>query len=134
MPVPNKLEFAATVLRHGKLSLIGGMCGGRGEASIWELREGDTWELIEKVPEQLGLKFVGENESWVGAKCVCNDGAYYLYKDLESGMIVWKEVGDKGKWEWFWVDGYASIGENQVPNLLIKGVLATPNLAPSSLF
>lgn len=148
VPMADKLEFAALVRRNGRLTLVGGTCGG--DARVWELRvsEGDNnnnnnkdWEMVEKVPMEMGRKFVGEKESWAATKCVGSDnsdghGAIYLYKDFGSGMLVWKEIGDKGKWEWFWIDrhGGVSVRGKQLPNMQIKGLLIHPNLAPSCFF
>lgn len=133
VPMADKLEFASLVLRNERLTLVGGTCGE--DASVWELGQGDVWVLVEKVPFELGMKFLGDKDSWVNTKCVSSNGAIYLYRDLGSGMIVWKEIGDKrGKWEWFWIEGCSSVRGKKVPNLQIKGVVITPNLAPSCFF
>ena len=128
----DKLEFAALAWRKGKLTLVGGTCGGDA-AGIWELSEGDNWEMVEKVGAEMGMKFVGEKESWASTKCVASEGGIYLYKDLGSGMIVWKEIGDQGnsKWDWFWIEGCGAIRGKQLPNLHIKASLIQPNLAHS---
>lgn len=131
VPVADRLEFAALVQRNGKLTLLGGKCGG--DACIWELGEGDVWCVIEKVPFELGMRFLGGKGCWDGTKCVGNNGIVCLYKDLGSGMLVWREVADKGRWEWFWIDGCCSIRGQQLQNFQIKGLLLHPNLAHSSL-
>ncbi|PON50976.1 F-box domain containing protein [Parasponia andersonii] len=133
VPMADKLEFAALVLRNERLTLVGGTCGE--DASVWELGQGDIWVLVEKVPVELGMKFLGEKESWVNTKCVSSNGAIYLYRDLGSGMIAWKEIRDQeGNWEWFWVEGCSSVRGKKVRNLQIKGVVISPNLAPSCFF
>ncbi|CAK9164850.1 unnamed protein product [Ilex paraguariensis] len=129
VPMANKLEFATLVPRNGNLTLVGGTCDG--EARIWELDEDDIWCLIEKVPFELGMRLLGEKRSWGSTKCVGIDGAVCLYRDLGSGMVFWRDV-DKGKWEWFWVDG-CSIRGKKLQTFPIKGVLLHPNLASSCL-
>ncbi|PIA65565.1 hypothetical protein AQUCO_00100809v1 [Aquilegia coerulea] len=132
VPMADRLEFAALVRRKEQLTLIGGKS--REEACIWELGLGDVWNLIERVPVELGKKFTGSRGSWYSTKCVWTDKAVYLYKDLGSKMLVWMGVeGNASKWEWFWVEGCYSIKGQQVPNFPIKGVLLHPNLAPSSI-
>lgn len=137
VPTADKLEFAALAWRKGRLTLVGGTCGGDA-AGIWELGEGDKWEMVEKVPVEMGKRFVaGQKGSWAATKCVASEGAIYLYKDLGSGMMVWKEVGgDNGngsKWEWLWVEGCGAVKGMPVPNLHIKASLIHPNLlAPTS--
>ncbi|XP_062089817.1 F-box only protein 6-like [Humulus lupulus] len=133
VPLASKLEFASIVLRNEKLTLVGGTYGD--SASVWELGQGDIWVLVGKVPVELRKKFLGEKESWVSTKCVSSNGAIYLYRDLETGMIVWKEKDyQKGNWEWFWNEGCSSIRGRRVPNLQIKGVIIPPNLCPSCFF
>lgn len=132
VPVADKLEFATLVRRNGVLTLVGGICGG--EACVWELVEGYNWRLVEKMPIEFGIRFLGSKTSWGSTKCVGSDEAIYLYRDLRSGMVVWREVVDKGKWEWFWVEGCCSIGGKQVQTFPIKGVLLQPSLAPSCIF
>ncbi|RVW81701.1 hypothetical protein CK203_044540 [Vitis vinifera] len=51
-------------------------------ACIWELGEGDTWELVEKIPIELGMRLLGVKGSWESTKCVGSDGAVCLYRDL----------------------------------------------------
>ncbi|GMN50049.1 hypothetical protein TIFTF001_019209 [Ficus carica] len=134
VPMAEWLEFAALVLRKGRLTVVGGTCGGGG-ASVWELGEGEKWVLVGKVPVEMGVKFVGEKESWARTKCVGCDGAIYLSRDVGSGMIAWKEVGESGEWEWFWVEGCSSsVRDKKVPNLQVKGVVLSPNLAHSRFF
>lgn len=132
VPMADKLEFAVLVLRNGRLTLVGGTCAFG--VCIWELGQGEIWVLVEKVPSELGMRFKGEKGSWDRTKCVGSDGAIYLYRDLWSGMLVWREVERNSKWEWFWIEGCMSIRDKQVRNLQIKGVLMHPNLVPSSIF
>lgn len=131
VPIADRLEFAALVQRNGTLTLLGGKCGG--DAYVWELGEGDVWCMIEKVPFELGMRFLGGKGCWDNTKCVGTDGIVCLYKHLGSGMIVWREVINNGKWEWFWIDGCCSIRGQQLQNFQIKGLLIHPNLAHSSL-
>uniref|UniRef100_A0A5B6YRH7 F-box domain-containing protein n=1 Tax=Davidia involucrata TaxID=16924 RepID=A0A5B6YRH7_DAVIN len=128
VPMADRLEFAALVPRNGQLTLVGGTCGG--DACIWELGDGEIWGLIDKVPAELGMRFLGVKGSWGSTKCVGIDGAVCLYRDFGSGMVVWREVVDKGRWEWFWVEGCCSMRGKQVQNFPIKGVLLHPNLSP----
>ncbi|KAF5192326.1 hypothetical protein FRX31_018081 [Thalictrum thalictroides] len=132
VPMADKLEFAALVRRKEQLTLIGGKIGE--EACIWELGLGDIWNLVDRVPVELGKKFTGSKGSWCSTKCVGTDKAIYLYKNLGSKMLVWMEVKENAsKWEWFWVGGYCSIKGQQVPNFPVKGLLLHPDLAPSSI-
>ncbi|KAF2323254.1 hypothetical protein GH714_034348 [Hevea brasiliensis] len=132
VPMADKLEFAALVQRNGRLTLVGGTCSG--DACIWELNEGEIWCLIEKAPIELGLKLKKGNASWESTKCVGGDGAICLYRDLGSGMVVWREDREKGRWEWFWVEGCCFISGKQVQSVSIRGVIIHPNLAPSPIF
>ncbi|KAL6334018.1 hypothetical protein AAG906_000071 [Vitis piasezkii] len=86
--------------------------------------------LVEKIPIELGMRLLGVKGSWESTKCVGSDGALCLYRDLGSGMVVWREV-EKGRWEWLWVEGCCSVGGKQVQNIPIKGLLLHPNLATS---
>lgn len=129
VPMADRLEFAALVRRNEKLTLVGGTSGA--DAFLWELSDGDTWNSIGKVPVELGRRFLGGKVGWGSTKCVGIDGAVCLYKDLGSGMVVWREDVEKRKWEWIWVDGCCSIRGKQVQNFPIKGVLLHPNLASS---
>ncbi|KAF9612536.1 hypothetical protein IFM89_000458 [Coptis chinensis] len=131
VPMADRLEFAALVLRKERLTLIGGKNGG--EACIWELGVGDMWLLLERVPIELGKKFMGCRGSWCSTKCVGTDKAVYLYRNLGSKMLVWMEVKGNSRWEWFWVEGCCSIRGQQLPNFPIKGVLLHPGLAPLSI-
>lgn len=128
VPMAERLEFAALVRWNGRPTLVGGTCNEG--ACIWELGEGDTWELVEKIPIELGMRLLGVKGSWESTKCVGSDGALCLYRDLGSGMVVWREV-EKGRWEWLWVEGCCSVGGKQVQNIPIKGLLLHPNLATS---
>lgn len=125
VPMADRLDFAALMRRNGKLTLVG---GGGDAACVWELGEGDNWGMVEKVPFELGKRFLGGKGSWANTKCVGRDGVVCLYKDLGSGMVVWREVTEKGRWEWSWVEGCCSIRGKQVQNFPIKGLLLHPNL------
>ncbi|XVF24822.1 hypothetical protein REPUB_Repub13aG0160900 [Reevesia pubescens] len=131
VPMADRLEFAALLWRNGNLTLVGGTSGG--DACIWELNEGDSWGLIEKMPIELGIKFLGGKRSWGSTKCVGNEGAICLYRELGSGMAVWRENEEKAKWEWIWVEGCHFIRGKQVPKIPVKGVFLEPNLAPSCI-
>lgn len=132
VPMANRLEFAALVPRNGKLTLLGGKCGG--DAYIWELGEGDRWVMIERIPLELGMKFLGGKGCWDGTKCAGAEGVVCLYRDLGSGRLVWREVLDnKSKWEWLWIEGCCEMKGNQLQNCQIKGLLLHPNLAISPL-
>jgi len=133
VPMADRLEFATLVRRNGALTLVGGATG-EINACIWELGEGDNWRLVEKMPGEFERRLVGGKGSWGSTKCVGSDGAIYLYRELGSGMVVWREVVENGVWEWFWVDGCSSIGGKQVQSFPVKGVLLHPNLAPSCIF
>lgn len=129
VPLADQLEFAALILQNGRLTLVGGTC--RGAVSVWELSEGEVWSLVEEMPRELGLKLLGGKSNWGSTKCVGTDGVMCLYRDLGSGMVVWREMKDKGRWEWFWVEGCYSIRGKKVQNFPIRAVLLHPNLAPS---
>ncbi|GLU22114.1 hypothetical protein SLE2022_382110 [Rubroshorea leprosula] len=131
VPLSDRLEFAALVRRNGRLTLVGGMLDG-GDGCIWELEEGEKWVLIENVPVELGMRLIGGKRSWGSTKCVGSDGAIWLYREIGSGMVVWRQVEGKGKWEWVWVEGCCFVRGKMVQNLIIKGVLLQPNLANSS--
>ncbi|XP_052180946.1 F-box/kelch-repeat protein At3g24760-like [Diospyros lotus] len=107
VPMADRLEFAALVQRNGKLTLIGGGCGGSGggDAWIWELSAGEDcgWRVIEKLPEELGKRFLGGKHSWDGTKCVGSDGVVWIYRELGSGMVAWRE--DSDGWQWLWIEG-----------------------------
>ncbi|XP_027344862.1 F-box/kelch-repeat protein At5g15710-like [Abrus precatorius] len=132
--VPNaeSLEFATLVRWNGALALVGGTCGG--SACIWELNEGDTWCLVDKVPSELGLRLLSGKRNWESVKCVGSDDAICLYRDLGTGMLVCKRVRDMCRWEWVWVDGCGYIKGKQVPNCPIRGALIHPTLASSLIF
>ncbi|KAJ6415869.1 hypothetical protein OIU84_004622 [Salix udensis] len=128
VPMADKLEFAALAQLDGRLALVGGRSGG-GDACVWELDERHVWSLKEKMPAELGRRILGGRASWAATKCARGEGALCLYRDLGSGMAVWREVGERGRREWFWVEGCCSIKGKQVQNLPVKGVLIHPNLA-----
>ncbi|EEF44763.1 protein UNUSUAL FLORAL ORGANS [Ricinus communis] len=132
VPMADRLEFATLVQRSGRLTLVGSTGGG--EAFVWKLNKGDIWCLIEKVPVELGVKLLRGKASWGSIKCVGGEGAICLYRDLGSGMLVWREVREKGKWEWLWVEGCCSINGKQVENISVRGLLIHPNLASSCAF
>ncbi|GAB4850092.1 hypothetical protein Ancab_029391 [Ancistrocladus abbreviatus] len=127
-PMADKLEFAMLVGRNGRLTLVGGTFDEG--ASIWELGDGDHWNLVERLPKKLGQRFLGEKGGWSGTKCVgSGDGAIWLYRDLRSGMVVWREGVNSGKCEWVWVDGCCCIKGKQIANLPVRGVLLHPNIS-----
>ncbi|XP_031263471.1 protein UNUSUAL FLORAL ORGANS-like [Pistacia vera] len=132
VPMSDRLEFAALVQRNERLTLVGGTCGGGGggDACVWELSEGEIWCLIEKVPMELGMKLLGGKPSWGSTKCVGGNGAICLYRELGSGMIIWREVEEEEKrrrWEWSWGDGCCLVRGKRIQNLAIKGVLLHPS-------
>ncbi|CAI9095221.1 OLC1v1031108C1 [Oldenlandia corymbosa var. corymbosa] len=135
LPIADRLEFAALGRRNGKLTLVGGKCGG--DAYVWEHGKGGmNWGIIEKVPFELGMKFLGGKGCWDNTKCVCTDGMVCFYKDVGSGMLAWREIDENGRWGWFWIDECCSIRGQQLKlqNFQIKGLLLHPNLAHSSHF
>ncbi|XP_057967130.1 uncharacterized protein LOC131157184 [Malania oleifera] len=127
VPLADRLQFAALARRNGKLTLVGGTSGGN--ACVWELGEGDSWVLIEKLPVELGKKFLAGKGNWSNTKCVGGDEAVCLYRELWSGMVVWREVVEKGRWEWFLVERCCSIRGKPVQNCAIRGMLIHPSLA-----
>lgn len=130
VPFADRLEFAGLVERGGKLVLIGATV--EEAACVWRLEEGDIWAPIAEVPVELGMRLLGGGKlSWASVKCVGTDGAVCLYRDIGSGMIVWREVEEK-RWEWSWVEGCCSIRGKQVHNFAVRGVLLRPDLSPSS--
>ncbi|KAJ4832222.1 hypothetical protein Tsubulata_045725 [Turnera subulata] len=131
LPMAERLEFATLVPRNGKLTLVGGVSSG--DACVWELDERKIWCLVEKVPTELGLKLLGGKASWGSTKCVSGGGAICLYRDLGSGMVVWREDGGRRGWKWFWVEGCGSFGGKQMHRLSIRGVLIHPCIAPSCI-
>lgn len=135
MPMAERLEFATLVQRNGVLGLVGGTSGGN--ACVWEMKEGGVWVLKDKVPSELGLRLLGGNKkrNWDSTRCVGNDEAICLYRDLGSGMVVWRKVRDEdSEWEWNWVEGCGCIKGKKVHNCSIRGVLIHPTLASSCVF
>ncbi|KAK9141667.1 hypothetical protein Syun_011067 [Stephania yunnanensis] len=125
VPMADKLEFASLVRRKERVVLVGGTS--EGEVCLWELVVKEAnWVLIERVPSELGQRFLG---SWCSTKCVGSGEAVYLYGgELGTGMLVWRAVLESGgKWEWFWVDGWCS-SIRGVPSFPIKGLLIYPSL------
>ncbi|KAI3963347.1 hypothetical protein MKW98_022769 [Papaver atlanticum] len=130
VPMANQLEFASLVCRKGLLLLVvGGAC--KGDAWIWELGVEDKWVLVERVPSLLGKKIWGSKRSWSKTKCVGSDEAVYLYREFGSQMLVWRESSEKGRWEWFWIEGCGFIKGEKVLKFPIKGMLLQPSLNPS---
>ncbi|OWM78252.1 F-box/kelch-repeat protein At5g15710-like [Punica granatum] len=129
-PFADRLEFAGLIQLNGKLALVGATCGE--PACVWQLNEEGVWVLIVKVPVDLGVRLLGGKLSWASMKCVGIDGAVCLYRDIGSGMIVWRETEEKGRREWNWVEGCCSIRGKQVHNFAARGVLFHPNISPSS--
>ncbi|MCD7447291.1 hypothetical protein HAX54_027153 [Datura stramonium] len=134
VPMADRLEFAALVPRNGKLNLVGGTSDAG--ACIWELGESNNWRLIDRVPQELGAKLLRGKGRWgsINTRCVCIAGAMCLYRDLGSGMVVWRECAEKGKWEWHWIEGCGTIKGMKLQNFPIKGLLLHPYLASSSFF
>ncbi|CAN4088484.1 unnamed protein product [Withania somnifera] len=133
VPMADRLEFAALVPRNGKLSLVGGTSDTG--VCIWELSENNYWKIIERVPQELGSRLLGGKGRWgsINTRCVCIDGAMCLYRDLGSGMVVWRECATDGtKWEWHWIEGCGSTKGMKLQNFPIKGLLLHPYLAFSS--
>ncbi|XP_022956130.1 protein UNUSUAL FLORAL ORGANS-like [Cucurbita moschata] len=129
VPMADRLEFAALTSRNGRLALVGAICGEN--ACVWELRDRDMWAVVEKVPNDLGIKLLGgSNGRWINTKCVANNEVMCLYKELGSGMVIWRERKEQNKWEWNWINGCSSIRSKRVDNLPIKGLLLQPSLAP----
>ncbi|KAL4583972.1 hypothetical protein LXL04_008560 [Taraxacum kok-saghyz] len=125
--VPNgyMLEFAALVPRNGKLVVIGGVEGG--DVVVWEMGEGGGWNVIERMPVELRKRFV------VGSvKCVGIEGGVCLYRDLGSGMVVWRRGWNcKDGWEWSWIEGCNRVSGRQMENYPIRGLFLHPNLVSS---
>ncbi|CAN4086375.1 unnamed protein product [Withania somnifera] len=134
VPMADRLEFAALVPRNGKLSLVGGSSDAG--ACIWELSENNNWRIIERVPQELGSRLLGGKGRWgsINTRCVCIAGALCLYRDLGSGMVLWRECAknDTSKWEWHWIEGCGSIKGIKLQKFPIKGLLLHPYLASSS--
>lgn len=130
VPLADRLELATLVPRNGKLTLVGGESGG--DVCIWELCERDEWSMIERMPLKLRMKFLGgkSKSSWGCSKCVGIEGAVCLYRDLWSGVVVWRQAVKKGRWEWSWIPGCYTMIMDNCP---IKGLLLHPNLSPSLL-
>lgn len=129
VPMADRLEFAALTCRNGRLVLVGGVCSE--DACVWEYGDGDMWALVGKVPNDLGMQLLGgSNRSWINTKCVGNNEVLCLYKELRSGMVVWRERKEENKWEWVRIDGCSSIRGKSVHNVPIKGLLLQPSLAP----
>ncbi|KAL6584766.1 hypothetical protein OROMI_004055 [Orobanche minor] len=130
VPLADKLEFAALVPRNGKLAVVGGACGG--DCCVWELGDdvGGEWNLIGRVPSELGIRLSGNRGSWGSVRCVGIEGAVCLYKDFGSGTIVWRDVlSGEGGWEWEWIDGCCSVGGREIKNFPIRGFLIHPNVS-----
>lgn len=121
-PMAEKLEFACLVKRNGALGLVGGACGGGG--CIWRLSEREKWCLVDEVPVELGLRLLGGKSVWESVKCVGNEDCVCLYRDLGSGMVVCRRVGDMDKWEWVW----DNLKGKKLANSAIRGALLHPTL------
>lgn len=133
VPMADRLEFAALVPRNGKLSLVGGTSDAG--ACIWELDESNNWKMIARVPKELGARLFRGKGRWgsINTKCVCTAGAMWLYRDLGSGMVVWRECAETGtEWKWHWIEGCSTIRGMKLQNFPIKGLLLHPHLASSS--
>ncbi|XP_076946015.1 protein UNUSUAL FLORAL ORGANS-like [Bidens hawaiensis] len=128
VPMGDTLEFAAMVPRDGKLAVVGGTHGGN--VSVWELGEDDKWNVIERMPVELGKRFTNG-----GTKCVGIEGGVCLYKDIGKGMVMWRSNWNhKNKWEWCSVEGCNEISGKRLENYPIRGLFLRPNLAYSSFF
>ncbi|KAJ0971242.1 hypothetical protein J5N97_019201 [Dioscorea zingiberensis] len=127
-PMADRLEWAALVQTRdaGRIGLVGGAC--EGEACVWELTDGDEWALVGEVPAELGRRFWNRKGSWGATRCVGSDKALYLFRDLGSEVLVWRE-GKRG-WEWVLVQGCCGDGEALIPkhNIPIRAVLLPPVL------
>ncbi|KAI3863553.1 hypothetical protein MKX03_019953 [Papaver bracteatum] len=132
VPMANQLEFASLVCRKGLLLLVGGAC--KGDAWIWELGVEDKWVLVERVPRLLGKKFWGSKRSWSKTKCVGSEEAVYLYREFGSQMLVWRESSERGRWEWFWIEGCGFIKGEKVLKFPIKGNAIATKFKSISLF
>ncbi|KAK7255270.1 hypothetical protein RIF29_28677 [Crotalaria pallida] len=132
VPMAERLEFASLVRWNGALALVGGTCGDG--VCIWEMNEGGKWCIVDKVPDELGLRLLSGKRNWDSVKCVGHDDAICLYRDLVSGMVICKNVCGKGTWEWLWVDGCGCIKGKQVHNCTIRGTLVYPTLASFLIF
>ncbi|KAL3631810.1 hypothetical protein CASFOL_024794 [Castilleja foliolosa] len=125
VPLADKLEFAALVPRKGRLAVVGGTCGGGG--CVWELGDDDEWSLIGKVPSELGVRLLGKRGNWGSVKCVGIKGAVCLYKEVGTGIVVWRDVFGDGDWDWGWIDGCCAIGKREIQNFPIRGFFIYPN-------
>ncbi|XP_039121983.1 F-box only protein 6-like [Dioscorea cayenensis subsp. rotundata] len=131
-PMADRLEWAVLVQTRDveRIGLVGGVC--EGEACVWELVDGDEWELVGEVPVELGRRFWSRKGSWGATRCVGSDKALYLFSDLGSEMLVWRSEG-KGsdQWEWVLVQGFSGNGEALIPkcNIPIRAVLLRPVLS-----
>lgn len=132
VPLADRLEFATLVRWNGGLGLIGGTCGGN--VCVWEMSEGDKWCLVDEMPSELGVRLLCGKRNWEGAKCVSDDDAICLYRELGYGMVICRKIGNMGRWEWVWIDGCGYIKGKKVLNCPIRGILVHPTLASSSIF
>jgi len=132
VPLADRLELATLVRWNGGLGLIGGTCGGN--VCVWEMSEGDKWCLVDEMPSELGVRLLCGKRNWEGVKCVSDDDAICLYRELGYGMVICRKVGNMGIWEWVWVDGCAYIKGKKVLNCPTRGILVHPTLASSSIF
>ncbi|RRT77867.1 hypothetical protein B296_00012175 [Ensete ventricosum] len=133
-PMADRLEWAALVRRpSGKLGLVGG--DGDGQGTVWELIEEDKWVAVGRVPAELGRRFWGRSKS-AATRCVGGEEAVYLFRDLGSEMLVWRESSSsqikkkkqgEETWEWRLVHGRCCM-----PNIPIKAALLHPTLSRSS--
>lgn len=124
IPMAERLEWATLVSRNGKLTLVGS--GREKDVLIWELGEGNVWCLIGKMPSELGRKYIEGKGSWGNIKCVGGDGFVCLYRNIGLEMVVWRENMEKGRWEWFIVEGCCPVRGKQI-NYPFKGVILHPN-------
>lgn len=133
-PMAERLEWASLVEMKGRrLGLVGGIVGeeeqGR-QGHVWEMVGDGDWRPVAVVPVVEEWRKAGRSgggSSGGGSfRCVGAEGVVYLFRDLCSGMLVWREAAatpaattavsgddDKdndakryGRWKWDWVDGW----------------------------
>ncbi|PWA63935.1 F-box domain, Galactose oxidase, beta-propeller [Artemisia annua] len=92
---------------------------------------GDTLEFAALVPRDGKVAVVGGTQD-SNTKCVGAAGGVCIYKDIASGMVVWRRVKDtENKWWWCSIKGCNSVSGKQLKKYLTKGLFLHPNLASS---
>ncbi|KAF5758163.1 putative F-box domain, kelch-type beta propeller, F-box-like domain superfamily [Helianthus annuus] len=120
VPMGDTLEFATLITRVGKLAVIGGVHGGY--VVVWERGDDGEWVMIEKIACELGNRFMS-------SKCVGIEGCVCLYKEIGSGMMVWRSDEDsEDKWVWNSIEGCNRVSGKRIENCPIKGLFLHPNL------